>query len=56
MCIQQIEAAWEQGIGLSICGGEADEYRPWQMILVLLDEDAKPEDPCDEDYMKEISS
>ena len=56
MTIQQIEAAWEQGIGLSICGGENNEYTPSSRILVLLDEDAKPDNPCDEDYMKEISS
>jgi hypothetical protein len=56
MRIHQIEAAWEQGIGLSICGDQAHEYTPAQMFVVLLEEEAEPDDPCDEDYMKEIST
>jgi hypothetical protein len=57
MRIHQIEAAWEQGIGLSICGDPAHDYTPAQMILVLLEEkEAEPDNPCNKDWMTEISS
>ncbi len=53
--MDQIEAMWEQGIILTICNGEANEYDKRTGIVVAID-DPKPEDPCDEDFMKEIST
>ena len=56
MKIEQIEAIWLQGISLTICGEDPSEYpAPGTLTLVVIRED-KPHDPCDEDFMKEISS
>ena len=56
MHIDIIEANWAQGISLTICSGVAKEDPvPSSLSLVCMPND-KPDDPCDEDYMKEISS
>jgi hypothetical protein len=52
MPIAQVEAIWEQGIALTVCSEESFDSR--KLALVALDD--KPSDPCNVDYMKEISS
>jgi hypothetical protein len=59
MPIAQVEAIWEQGIYVLVCGSEmpfdiaANGHD--KLVLVSMIDD-KPADPCDEEYMKEISS
>ena len=56
MKIEQIKAIWEQGIALTVCSEESfDDPQSGKLALVALDDD-KPADPCDTEYMKEISS
>ena len=56
MKVEQIEAIWEQGISLEICGESSCNYpNPSKQTLVSLGEQG-PDNPCDVDYMKEISS
>ena len=54
MKIEQIEAIWAQGIALTTCGDVSSH--DWEPIGILVAMDDKPADPCDVDYMKEISS
>jgi len=56
MRMKQIEEAWREGLALRMCGGDDGEYGPQHLVLVLLDKDAEPDNPCDVDYMTEISS
>jgi hypothetical protein len=59
MKIEQVEAIWEQGIYVRVCGSEIpfDSAASGHDKLVLVSMiDDKPDDPCDVDYMKEISS
>jgi len=59
MKLDQVEAIWERGIYVTVCSGEIDweaqTFAGHKLVLVRLDNDG-PTDPCDEDYMKEISS
>ncbi len=50
-----VEAIWEQGIAIIVCG--SDSYIPPDgLALVIMEDEPEPDDPCDEDFMKEISS
>jgi hypothetical protein len=56
MRVEQVEAIWEQGIYVNACS----EAMPFDDIggnlrLVSMIDD-KPADPCDENFMKDISS
>ncbi len=56
MRVSQVEEIWEQGIALTVCSEDPfDDAQSGKLALVALD-DGKPGNPCDEDYMKEISS
>ncbi len=57
MELDQVEAIWAQGIECAVCD-QGDDYpgiHGGTLYLVSWD-DGKPGNPCDEDYMKEISS
>ncbi len=53
MKISQVVEIWEQGIAILVCNEKPFDDMP--LALVSLDND-KPGNPCDEEYMKEISS
>jgi hypothetical protein len=57
MHIDTVETNWVwMGISLTICSGVAIEHPvPSSLLLVRIPND-KPDDPCDEDFMKDISS
>ncbi len=57
MELGQVEAIWKQGIELEVCD-QRDDYEgipEGTLYLMSLDDD-RPGNPCDEEYMKEISS
>ncbi len=52
--IEELENLWENGSNAAICGGEPTEY-PSPGTRILVSEET-PDNPCDDDFMKAISS
>ena len=58
--IEEVENLWAEGIGISICHRQHLSSELPGMLLTWLGKNiaapGEPDDPCDDDFMKDISS
>jgi len=50
-----LETLWKEGVNLTVCGEFSERY-PNNPVLISKEFGDAPENPCDEDFMKDISS